>query len=207
MSALRTSALTDSIQIQCYEQSEVCSDLKLLHEHEGHHVTWCCTVSLCSTCGLAEELEQESKGKQKTDLPKSACGSVSVYFQKPALVPHPSSGSNKEIIIIFVLFVAVLPWRCFPMCQLPVHGDAGVQAGRENRSGQQNTDGCLKHNFSNAHCSNLNTWHSSLFQPCRHDSLWLNPEDQWGTLLIHFVYNPHGSKYALRMFESCCDEI
>lgn len=27
------------------------------------------------TCGLAEELDQESKGKQKTDLPKSACGS------------------------------------------------------------------------------------------------------------------------------------
>lgn len=27
------------------------------------------------TCGLAEELEQESKGKQKTNLPKSACGS------------------------------------------------------------------------------------------------------------------------------------
>lgn len=27
------------------------------------------------TCGLAEELEQESKGKQKPNLPKSACGS------------------------------------------------------------------------------------------------------------------------------------
>ncbi|XP_054475915.1 anamorsin [Anoplopoma fimbria] len=27
------------------------------------------------TCGLAEELEQESIGKQKTNLPKSACGS------------------------------------------------------------------------------------------------------------------------------------
>lgn len=27
------------------------------------------------TCGLAEELEQESKGKQKSNLPKSACGS------------------------------------------------------------------------------------------------------------------------------------
>ncbi|KAM3609846.1 uncharacterized protein V6R79_021290 [Siganus canaliculatus] len=27
------------------------------------------------TCGLAEELEEESKGKQKTNLPKSACGS------------------------------------------------------------------------------------------------------------------------------------
>ncbi|XP_026166382.1 anamorsin isoform X1 [Mastacembelus armatus] len=27
------------------------------------------------TCGLAEELEQESKEKQKTNLPKSACGS------------------------------------------------------------------------------------------------------------------------------------
>uniref|UniRef100_A0A3Q4GF32 Anamorsin n=1 Tax=Neolamprologus brichardi TaxID=32507 RepID=A0A3Q4GF32_NEOBR len=27
------------------------------------------------TCGLAEDLEQESKGKQKTEQPKSACGS------------------------------------------------------------------------------------------------------------------------------------
>uniref|UniRef100_A0A3P9M9J6 Anamorsin n=1 Tax=Oryzias latipes TaxID=8090 RepID=A0A3P9M9J6_ORYLA len=27
------------------------------------------------TCGLAEELEQENKGQQKADLPKSACGS------------------------------------------------------------------------------------------------------------------------------------
>lgn len=27
------------------------------------------------TCGLAEELDQESKGKQKTNVPKSACGS------------------------------------------------------------------------------------------------------------------------------------
>lgn len=27
------------------------------------------------TCGLAEELDQESKGKQKTNMPKSACGS------------------------------------------------------------------------------------------------------------------------------------
>ncbi|CAN9499500.1 unnamed protein product [Ophioblennius macclurei] len=27
------------------------------------------------TCGLAEELEEESKGKQKNNLPKSACGS------------------------------------------------------------------------------------------------------------------------------------
>lgn len=34
---------------------------------------------LCSTCGLAEELEQESKDTKKTDLPKSACGSVSIF--------------------------------------------------------------------------------------------------------------------------------
>lgn len=37
-----------------------------------------CVVCLCSTCGLAEELEQESKEKQKANLPKSACGSVSI---------------------------------------------------------------------------------------------------------------------------------
>lgn len=38
-------------------------------------------VCLCSTCGLAEELEQESREKQKADLPKSACGSVSITCQ------------------------------------------------------------------------------------------------------------------------------
>lgn len=33
---------------------------------------------LCSTCGLADELEAESNGKkQQTNMPKSACGSVS----------------------------------------------------------------------------------------------------------------------------------
>lgn len=35
---------------------------------------------LCSTCGLAEELEQDSKAKQKTNLPKSSCGSVSMFW-------------------------------------------------------------------------------------------------------------------------------
>lgn len=33
---------------------------------------------VCSTCGLAEELEQETKEKQKSNQPKSACGSVSI---------------------------------------------------------------------------------------------------------------------------------
>lgn len=35
------------------------------------------SVCLRSTCGLAEELDQESKGKN-SKLPKSACGSVSI---------------------------------------------------------------------------------------------------------------------------------
>lgn len=52
----------------------------------GHHLPscnycncWSClVVSRWSTCGLAEELEQESKAVQKTSQPKSACGNVSV---------------------------------------------------------------------------------------------------------------------------------
>lgn len=52
----------------------------------GHHPPSCnyCNCWLCavvsrwSTCGLAEELEQESKAAQKASQPKSACGNVSV---------------------------------------------------------------------------------------------------------------------------------
>lgn len=40
-------------------------------------------VCVFSSCGLAEELEQESKGQQKTNLPKSACGSVSTDVYSP----------------------------------------------------------------------------------------------------------------------------
>lgn len=64
---------------------------------------------LCSTCGLAEELEQESKEKQKTNLPKSACGSVSIIGMFPLL-----SALTGELMM--TLFVAVLPGRCLSMC-------------------------------------------------------------------------------------------
>uniref|UniRef100_A0A674NHP7 Anamorsin n=1 Tax=Takifugu rubripes TaxID=31033 RepID=A0A674NHP7_TAKRU len=37
---------------------------------------WCQLLNgILFTCGLADELEEESKGKEKTNLPKSACGS------------------------------------------------------------------------------------------------------------------------------------
>lgn len=44
--------------------------------------------------------------------------------------------------------MAVLPWRCFPMCQLSVFGDASVQTRREDPVGQQDPNGCLRHWFS-----------------------------------------------------------
>lgn len=40
---------------------------------------------VCSTCGLAEELEQESKSVQKASQPKSACGSVRISINFFAL--------------------------------------------------------------------------------------------------------------------------
>lgn len=57
-----------------------------------HEAVLCLCV--CSTCGLAEELQQESKGQPKPDLPKSACGSVSAL--KPLLVSSSCSGANKR---------------------------------------------------------------------------------------------------------------
>lgn len=46
------------------------------------HMTYC-PFYLTSTCGLAEELDQESKGAQKASQPKSACGSVSFMGYTP----------------------------------------------------------------------------------------------------------------------------
>lgn len=96
-------------------------------------------ICLRSTCGLAEELEQESKGKEKTNLPKSACGSVSIisrlfYIRR-----------NIFLILLPLNIMAVLPWRCVPMCQLSVFGNASVQTRREDSAGRQDADRCLKH--------------------------------------------------------------
>ena len=44
-------------------------------EHKGH--SSCPLHPTPSTCGLAEELDQENKGAQEVSQPKSACGSVS----------------------------------------------------------------------------------------------------------------------------------
>lgn len=48
----------------------------------NYYNCWLCVVvSRWSTCGLAEELEQESKATQKATQPKSACGNVSVWIR------------------------------------------------------------------------------------------------------------------------------
>lgn len=61
-------------------------------------------ICLCSTCGLAEELEQESKGKQN-NLPKSACGSVSTFsLFSPLLTWQQTRGNNNSILHV---------WQCY----------------------------------------------------------------------------------------------
>ena len=116
----------------------------------SHHMLFVDVVCLCSTCGLAEELEQESKGKQTTNMPKSACGSVSIFWSTSSTFSHIFSPiivtcwKCKEVIDL-ILFVAVLPGRCIPMCQLSILGHASVQTGREDSAGQQDIDRCLKH--------------------------------------------------------------
>lgn len=51
--------------------------LKIWSYHVNNVIDKLNVLFVCSTCGLAEELEQESKAAQKASVPKSACGSVS----------------------------------------------------------------------------------------------------------------------------------
>lgn len=86
-------------------------------------------ICLCSTCGLAEELEQDSKGKEKTNLPKSACGSVSIITGLCSVNTRTVSHE------LFPNIVAVLPRRCFPMRQLSIFRNASFQTRREDSAG------------------------------------------------------------------------
>lgn len=76
----------------------------------------------CS-CGLADELEAEAKGKSIDPNPtqKSSCGSVSLKLEFSY-----QHRDNKFIVFL------VLPRRCLPMLNLPLHGPTRLQARREN---------------------------------------------------------------------------
>lgn len=58
---------------------------------------------LCSTCGFADELEQDSNGKEKTNLAKSACGSVSIITCSFYLKRRK----------VFSLFSPSILWQCY----------------------------------------------------------------------------------------------
>lgn len=101
-------------------------------------------ICLRSSCGLAEELEDESKGKEKANLPKSACGSVSIitrlfYIKRRKVFSFLFSPWDGRFFI-----VVVLPWWCVPMCQLSICRNASVQTWREDSAGQEDVDRCLK---------------------------------------------------------------
>lgn len=67
-----------------------------------------------------------------------------VYFQF-SFLPTRQQLEEVTIFLSVSIFAAVLPWRCFPVCQLSIFGDASIQTRRKDRVGQQDTDGCLKH--------------------------------------------------------------
>lgn len=93
-------------------------------------------LSLCSTCGLAEELEEESEGKKpQSNMPKSACGSVSTLLSPSSLLRTGGQTLTRASR------VAVLPRRCFPLRQLSVSGDAGLQTRGEDCAGQHDAGG------------------------------------------------------------------
>lgn len=107
----------------------------------------CLSLLLCSSCGLAEELEQESKGAKTISKPKSACGSVSV-----TLCPYATTMAVNTSIFVkpvcncwpdLLTCISVLPGRCLPMCQLSVHWDACLQTWGEDCTSQHRAKWCL----------------------------------------------------------------
>lgn len=103
---------------------------------------------VCSTCGLAEELEEESKATQKASQAKSACGSVCIFITESITYFVQMMTLKFSINWHLTIFSSVvLSGRCLPMCQLSIFRHACLQTWREGSAGQHWYSWCIDTHF------------------------------------------------------------
>lgn len=152
-------------------------------------------VCLCSSCGLAEELAQGTEGQQKANLPKSSCGSVSIftffffYSQVLTLFPHISSIILTTIIHCWQCEERMVSMNFISICgsvTLVMHSDVPAVRTRGCQLSNQEKRSCwtrrrwrmletLHFTHPTAHASKPHIPFFS-FHPWRHDCLCKNTE-------------------------------